>query len=339
MTATLSATQTISEVPATGAIAAVTGGTGFLGRFVVGALHDRGFHVRLLARGDPAHEMLSRIPFTTVAGDLDNATALERLVCDAQVVVHAAGLIKAANRRAFDAVNVAGTARLAATIARSAPRARLVYVSSLAAREPRLSAYAASKRAGEQAARAGSGQASCVIVRPPALYGAFDRATLPLFQAFTGPIVPIPARPTARIALLEASDAARAIAGLAAAPFAELGYAGASCEPFELADPNPAGYSWAELVDAAVAAISARPMLIRVPAPAIRLAGLIGSLKGHLGFEPALFSSGKAAELLHGDWSVAIDRLPPQSVWRPNYDIRTGFSAVVRWYRNAGWLA
>jgi uncharacterized protein YbjT (DUF2867 family) len=58
--------------------------------------------------------------------------------------------------------------------------ARFILVSSLAAREPQLSDYAASKRGGEDAAREVSPDA--LVVRPPAIYGPGDTETLELFK-------------------------------------------------------------------------------------------------------------------------------------------------------------
>ena len=57
---------------------------------------------------------------------------------------------------------------------------RFVHVSSLAAREPKLSLYGASKyRSEELVMRSGLDWA---IVRPPAVYGPGDRETLELFR-------------------------------------------------------------------------------------------------------------------------------------------------------------
>jgi hypothetical protein len=95
------------------------------------------------------------------------------------VVVHVAGLIKAKDRAAFDRANVEG-ARDVAQAAKAAG-ARLILVSSLAAREPALSDYAGSKRGGEDAAREIFGD-DLTIVRPPAIYGPGDIETLRLFK-------------------------------------------------------------------------------------------------------------------------------------------------------------
>jgi len=59
---------------------------------------------------------------------------------------------------------------------------RFVHISSLAARQPELSAYAASKRAGEELVGARQKELNAIILRPPAVYGPGDRGTLPLIQ-------------------------------------------------------------------------------------------------------------------------------------------------------------
>ena len=60
---------------------------------------------------------------------------------------------------------------------------KLVLVSSLAAREPCLSSYAASKRSGEAVLLDVDNAFPWTILRPPAVYGPGDRATLPFFKS------------------------------------------------------------------------------------------------------------------------------------------------------------
>src|SRR3546814_17123957 len=98
-----------------------------------------------------------------------------------------------------------------------APQAHLIVVSSLAAREPHLSSYAASKRAGEIAARevfAGR----LTIVRPYVIYGPGDRETLAIFKLAGQTLVPSVGKGTGRIALIHVSDAAAVLAALCDLP-------------------------------------------------------------------------------------------------------------------------
>ena len=221
----------------TAPLAAVTGATGFLGRHVVAALAAAGWRTRLLVRQDPVHPLFRDLVPEIVPGDLGDGRALARLVRGADAVVHLAGLIKAVDRAAFMAVNEGGSARLARAVAAEAPSARLVVVSSLAAREPGLSDYAASKRAGEEAAVRECGPAPWVVARPSAVYGPWDRETLAVFRAACGPVVPVLGGREARLGLIHAADAARAVAALCR-PDAPAG------KVFELSDARTDGYGW-----------------------------------------------------------------------------------------------
>jgi uncharacterized protein YbjT (DUF2867 family) len=146
-------------------VVAVTGATGFVGRHLVAALARAGWQVRLLMRRDPVVAEWRDAQPQIVAGDLRDAAALEALVEGVDRVVHVAGLIKAARRESFFSVNTGGSVKLAEALQRRAPDAQLLHVSTLAAREPQLSDYAASKRAGEDAVRRILG-ARATVIRP-----------------------------------------------------------------------------------------------------------------------------------------------------------------------------
>jgi nucleoside-diphosphate-sugar epimerase len=304
-----------------GKVAAVTGATGFLGRHLVRRLADDGWTVRVLARRDVLCDAWRNITPQIVIGDVRDPAALHRLCAGADLLVHAAGLIKAPNRAAFDAVNAEG-ARQAALAARACG-ARMILVSSLAAREPALSPYAASKRAGEDAARAVLGE-TLVIVRPPAIYGPGDRETLALFAAAQdAPFLPVFGT-KARLCVIHVEDAAAQIAMAAAT---------AGGGTFALCDARREGYSWVEVMTAAALAVGRRPRLIAIPHWTIRLAAhMCAFLTGGR----AMFGPGKARELLHADWSVTGDAVlsePP-----PRHGLSDGFVQAVNWYRANGWL-
>lgn len=311
-------------------VAAVTGGTGFLGRFIVGALDAAGYRVRLLVRADPMHPQFQGLRLEIVPGGLDDVRALGRLVAGADVVVHGAGLIKARSRAEFLAVNRDGSRRVAEAAAALAPAARLLAVSSLAAREPDLSDYAGSKRAGEDAILDVLGPGRTLVVRPPAIYGPWDRETLAVFKAARGAVVPVLGGADTRIAMIHAQDCAAAIAALARG--------GQGGRIHELSDNNPAGYRWSDLLDAATAAVGTTPRRIAVPPAALRLAGAFGDLRARLTGTAVMLNTGKVGEILHPDWSVRPECLPPEDLWRPELSLAEGFTAVAKWYRAAGWL-
>lgn len=306
-------------------IVAVTGATGFLGRHLIRALAAEGWTPRVLSRRDIIDPDWTAIEPQLVIGDLSNRRALDALCVGAVALVHVAGLIKARTRVDFDRVNVIG-ARDAASAAKAAG-IPVILVSSLAAREPSLSDYAASKRGGEDAAREILGEALSVV-RPPAIYGPGDMETLGLFKAAqSAPFLPV-LDPTARIAMVHVEDAAARIADLLARPPRGV---------FALSDDRPEGYSWTEVMQAAAKAVGKTPRLAHIPhwtLPALaRISEGLSLATGKI----SIFTTGKAREMLHPDWSLSVsERLPDALASR--YGIDSGFAHSVQWYRANGLL-
>ena len=123
---------------------AITGATGFIGQRVCGLLHQRGWRVRALLRSPARAQALRACVDEPVLGGLDDTAALTRLVSDAVAVVHCAGAVRGADQQAFDRVNVDGLRNLLGALGAVDTPARLLCLSSLAAREPQLTKPAGS---------------------------------------------------------------------------------------------------------------------------------------------------------------------------------------------------
>jgi len=311
-------------------VIAVTGATGFLGPHILTALAREGRRIRILARRDSAHELWRGIALDVVPGSLEDSRSLERLTLGADAVIHAAGLIKARDPTEFFRVNCHGTCAVAQAAQQHAPAARLVVISSLAAREPQLSQYAASKRAGEEAARTVYRERGehLVIVRPPVIYGPGDRETLAIFRAASHAFVPIIG--SGRMAIVHVADAAAAIARLAIG----IGTAGL----YALADDNPRGYSRREIMSEAARAVGRSPRFAPIPGGVVLAAGQASTWWGRIRGRAQIFTVGKAREVLHPDWSVSCGELLPAAIYRPRIGISEGFRTTVAWYKAAHWL-
>lgn len=310
-------------------LAAITGANGFIGRQLVPEFDRRGWRVRLLLRRDPIAPEWRQLRPEIVAGTLGDRHALANLVDGADAVIHVAGLIKAATRRRFFEVNCDGAAALAAAAREAAPGAHFVLLSSLAAREPGLSDYAASKRAGESAVTALLGTRA-TILRPPAVYGPGDRESLRFFQVARHRLVPVPGAPDARAALIHVRDLARLLVLLAASP--PIGAVWAA------ADAHPQGYRWDEVLRAAARAVgNDSPRLLRAPGLLLHAVAKAGDLARLLG-SASMLNSQKLRELRHPDWSVSAAELARVPGWTPEFDLAAGFADAVAWYRRAGWL-
>jgi nucleoside-diphosphate-sugar epimerase len=316
-------------------IVAVTGATGFIGGHVARALDAAGWRVRALVR------RAGRGPgfATRIVGTLEDRQSLERLVEGVDAVVHCAGLLRAASAAEFHAVNEAGVGRLAAAAAAAAANRRspprFILMSSLAAREPALSSYGSSKRDGEQAlARHGDGLAWTAL-RPPAVYGPGDRATLDFFRLYSHGLALLPGGADGRLSLIHGEDLAAAVVALLASE------AGAG-EIFEIRDGHAGGYGWADLAAAAGHGFGRpgnRPM-IRLVLPRALMDGLAMINQGFcrmVGGAPRL-SRDKVRELYHPDWVVRENPIAGLTGWRPRMTLEQGFAQTIAWYRAEGWL-
>jgi 2-alkyl-3-oxoalkanoate reductase len=295
-------------------LVALTGGTGFLGRYLVRALEQAGWRVRLLSRR-PRRDRIE-----IVVGSLADAEALDRLVAGADAVVHAAGAIKALSRAEFMRVNRDGSLALAEAIRRAGRPMRVVTVSSMAARAPELSDYAASKRAGEAAF---ADFPDRIVLRPTAVYGPGDRETAVFFNAANGLLLPTPMCPGARVTAIHARDAAGAVAALVPP--------GPRGEVFELTDRNFSGLSWRELAAKLLNVTGGKARIVELPAAVFRAIALASVAKAHLTGRAEILTLGKVRELFYADWSSAGKRQPPASLWQPSIDLDEGLAETVRW--------
>jgi nucleoside-diphosphate-sugar epimerase len=301
---------------------ALTGATGFVGRKVVAELLAKKHVVTALVRDASKSNLPGMVKL--VNGDLQNDVALDTLAKGCDVMIHIAGLISAVNRQDYFAVNELGTRAVAQAATRNGTR-RFVHVSSLSAREPQLSAYGASKLAGETVLAVLDGGVSRIVLRPPAVYGPGDKATLPLLKALTQSVAILPGRADARFSLIHVNDLARVV--VEAAESSRSGVV-------ELGDDSVEGHDWKELASVAAAAEHKKiaPVLLPkfLPYSVALFAEIIAKLRGR----PPMVSREKIDELYHKDWVARGDGWPLKNP----IGFAQGFADTLAWYRQAGWL-
>ena len=307
---------------------ALTGATGFVGGAIARSLAEGGYRLRLLARRPAA---LSGLTGETVAiaGALDDPGSLAQFMEGAEMAVHAAGAIKAIDETEFVRVNCDGAAAVA-DAARRAGVGRFVLISSIAARSPLVSAYAASKRAGESEVLQRLGD-RVTILRPPVVYGPGDRETLPMFKAARLGLFPIPGPPEARLSFIHVEDFAGAVAACLAA----------SQQPTGVHEPDDGargGYGWPEILAAFGSVFGRRPRPVAVPVALLRLSARASLAAARVTGRPQMLRPDKVNELRHPDWVCRESRLAEAAGWRARYGLDEGFRHTAAWYRAHGWL-
>lgn len=166
--------MTETQVPQ-GRLAAVFGGGGFLGRYVVRALAQRGWRVRVACRRPnlAGHlQPLGRVgQIHAVQANVRYPESVAAAVRGADAVVNLVGILAESRRQRFDSVHAFG-AGVVAREALAAGASSLVHVSALGADANAESVYARTKAAGEVEVRQHFPDA--VIARPSILFGPED---------------------------------------------------------------------------------------------------------------------------------------------------------------------
>ncbi|TWW10441.1 hypothetical protein E3A20_06710 [Planctomyces bekefii] len=174
----------------------VTGGSGFLGRNLIGYLGRQNIEVLALVRSIDARQVVERAGAKAIEGDLFSEDVMARAMADCDVVFHCAALADDwGKRQTFYRINVEGTESVLRA-ARKAKVSVLVHVSTEAvlcgerrivgatedqplARHP-SGLYPWSKGLAEKAVRAAAtDDFRTVVVRPRFIWGRDDTTVLP----------------------------------------------------------------------------------------------------------------------------------------------------------------
>jgi nucleoside-diphosphate-sugar epimerase len=303
---------------------ALTGATGFIGARLAARLRADGWRVRSLVRPTADRRRLAGLEREEVPGTLTDAASLQRLVQGVTAVVHCAGAVRGATPAAFEQSNVIGLTRLVETVAAQVPPPRLLALSSLAARHPELSPYAASKQQGEQALIAAAGKTPWLILRPPAVYGPGDRELLPLFRGMGWGLAPRPGPPAARFSLLYVDDLAAAVAQWLARSEPVQGI-------FELHDGRVGGYGWNDVVTVVAQLRKRRVWELPVPATVLGWLAQGSVLAARIGGYAPMLTPGKVRELRHPDWVCDNAALSGALGWTPRVTLAEGLRRTLGW--------
>ena len=154
---------------------AILGGAGFIGRYVVKRLAERGDVLTVGGRNAAYAKFLKlkgdvgQVGLVNVA--IDDESMLPAFVSGADTVVNLAGILTEGGAQRFEIVHHAGPAHLA-RVAREAGVERFIHVSAIGADTRSTSFYARTKAAGEAAVR--DAFPTATILRPSVVFGPED---------------------------------------------------------------------------------------------------------------------------------------------------------------------
>jgi nucleoside-diphosphate-sugar epimerase len=174
----------------------VTGGSGFIGGFLIERLRAEGWEVRALARSQGSEQQVRERGAVPVPGDLENEAMMQDGANGCELAFHAAAKVEDwGDPEEFERLNVRGTEKVIAAC-RAAGVRRLVHVgteAALMAGSPLVNVdeetplrpdspvlYPSSKAKAEQLVRAANGAGlETVVIRPRFVWGRGDSTLLP----------------------------------------------------------------------------------------------------------------------------------------------------------------
>jgi len=252
-------------------VAAVLGGTGFIGRYVVRELARRGWRVNVLTR-EPGRALFLKPmgavgQIVPVFADIRDADSLAVGLRGADYVVNTVGILYEKGAQSFEALQANGPGLLGRT-ARDAGVERLVHISAIGADPQSPSAYARTKSAGEAALREAFPEAS--ILRPSIVFGPEDG----FFNLFAGlaryfPALPLIGGGRTRFQPVHVGDVAEAVMACIDRP-------DAAGRTYELGGPRI--YTFRELMELVLRETHRKRLLITVPWPVARVQARVLSL-------------------------------------------------------------
>lgn len=195
-------------------IATVFGGSGFLGRYVVRALANDNWRIRVACRRPylAGHlQPMGRVgQIHAVQANVRHAFSLATPIEDATTVVNLVGISTRSWAQTFEDVNVIG-ARAVARAARHAGAATFVHISMICADANSRNRLARTRAAGEAAVLEEFPDA--IILRPTPIFGAEDQLfnRIAAFARFS-PLIPLIGGGRTEVQLIHVGDVAQVVA-------------------------------------------------------------------------------------------------------------------------------
>jgi NADH dehydrogenase len=249
----------------------IFGGSGFIGRHLVGRLAAKGYQVRIAVRDtESAAPLMTQGNVGQIVGfktNVRNQASVERAVAGADVVINLVGILFEKGAQNFGRLHVDAAERIAAA-SRKAGVAQLIHMSALGVSKDHEAAYARSKAVGEELAKAEFPEAT--ILRPSVVFGNDDD----FFNRFAGILSLAPAFPLAgggesKMQPIWVEDLTDAIVRIIETPAARG-------KTYELTGPDV--YSFRELMEKVLEFTGRKCLLLPVPFGVMRAMGAVMSL-------------------------------------------------------------
>jgi nucleoside-diphosphate-sugar epimerase len=329
-------------------VAVVTGSRGFIGRHLVEALLERGFHVRCVdVKPEPPRDGPERGRVRHYRLDCrDRAALLDSDALDGtDYVFHLAGATRFVNLERFRQANVVPTRNLLEAIATRGIRLRrFVLMSSQAVGGPAtgedaptretdtpapIGFYATSKLEAEHVVREHGDRVPFTILRPSAVYGPGDVDFLQIFRLARLHMSVFTGYADHALSLVFVDDLVR---GTVQAAESERTRAGA----YFLCSPDPV--TWRHIHSAVADSLKTRVLTIHIPVPVAEIGARVGDAYSRITGRETLANSQKLMQSRLPFWICSADAATRDFGFCARVSLAEGLEQTRRWYVEHRWL-
>ncbi len=326
-------------------VVVVSGATGFIGSHLVDLLLERGFTVKCLVRPSSNLRWLADKNVELCECVLSDQERLNEICKGAHYIVHCAGSIAAHSLEEYIRDNKGGTEHmLRAALTTVSTLKRFIHLSSMSVCGPArsehnplhsdseckpITSYGISKLEAEKAIHHAMGRLPITIIRPPAVYGERDEATLSFFAMLPYHIAPLIGFGQKWISIVHVSDLVR---GIADAMESEK----TKGRTYFLSDSTV--YNWDQIASVAANILNVRVLKLHLPHFVVLLVGAVSGALSKLRSKSAVFNYEKAIDFIQPYWICGIDEAKRDFNYEPKISLQAGLQRTLDWYRSQGWL-
>ncbi|MCA6079573.1 MAG: NAD-dependent epimerase/dehydratase family protein [Endomicrobium sp.] len=317
----------------------VTGANGFVGSHVVERLLEAKCSVVCAVRKTSNLRWIENLPIEYRYGDLGDKEFSEISVKNVDVVVHCAGVVRAARKDEYFKGNVENTKNLCRAVLKLNPALKkFIFISSQAAMGPSTSAsvknftdkenpvsdYGLSKLAAEsEIKRMLCGKVPYTVLRPAVVYGPRDKDIFIFFNLIYKHLRPVTI--TKRLLqLVYVKDVANAVTAC-------LKNKKTDNSTYYLA--NSAAYTWSEIGKIISSSIGVKTIPLPIADFIFKFVGIAAEFLSYITKKPAVLNRQKIAEMLQKYW-IAVTKPAENDLNIRFISLEVASEITYNWYLN-----